>query len=149
MKALHDHAQSREEMAPEPSADAPVSLPPIRVRTGAGEVAGFLRETGGARNGDFVPLTFPFRWLALPAIRGLILQLIGGDGFLPVHEAQSFAYERELRVEADYVLSVEARHTAKPPRLTLKIAVSTGQGEICAQLETVLRIVPLNLEPAS
>jgi hypothetical protein len=149
MKALHDHAQSREEMAPEPSADAPVRLPPIRVRTGAGEVAGFLRETGGPRNGGFVPLTFPFRWLALPAIRGLILQLIGGDGFLPVHEAQSFAYERELRVEADYVVSVEVRRTAKPPRLTLKMAVSTGQGEICAQLETVLRIVPLNLEPAS
>jgi len=33
--------------------------------------------------------------------------------------------------------------------LTLKMAVSTSQGEICAQLETVLRIVPLNLEPAS
>jgi hypothetical protein len=86
--------------------------------------------------------------MALPAIRGLILQLIGGD-FLPVHETQSFAYERELRVEADYVLSVEVRRTAKPPRLTLKMDVSSGQGEICAQLETVLRIVPLNLEPAS
>jgi hypothetical protein len=98
---------------------------------------------------DFVPLTFPCRWLALPALRGLILQLIGGQGFLPVHEAQSFAYEHELRIETDYVLAVEARRTAKPPRLTLKMAVSTGQGEICAHLETVLRIVALNLEPAS
>ncbi len=143
MKAAPDHA------APEPSEDAPVRLPPIWVRTGAGEVAGFLRETGGAWTLGFVPLTFPFRWLALPAIRGLILQLIGGQGFLPVHEAQSFAYEHELRIETDYVLAVEARRTAKPPRLTLKMAVSTGQGEICAHLETVLRIVPLNLEPAS
>src|ERR1700736_1786675 len=149
MKAAPDHAHSCDAMAPEQSADAPVRLPPIRVRTGAGEVARFLRETGSARDVAFVPLTFPFRWLALPAIRGLILQLIGGDGFLPVHEAQSFAYERELRVEADYVLSVECRPTPKPPRLTLKMDVSTGQGEICAQLETVLRIVPLNLEPAS
>ena len=136
-------------LAPEPCADMLIRLPPIRVRTGAGEVAGFLRETGDARTGGFVPVTFPARWLALPAIRGLILQLIGRAGFLPAHEAQSFAYERELRVEADYVLSVEVRRTAKPPRLTLKMAVSTSHGEICAQLETVLRIVPLNLEPAS
>jgi hypothetical protein len=134
-------------LAPEPTEDAPLRLPPIRVRTGAGEVAGFLRETGGDRPGGFVPLTFPVRWLALPAVRGLILQLIGGQGFLPVHEAQSFAYERELRIETDYVLAVEARR--KPPRLTLRMAVSTGQGEICGHLETVLRIVPLNLEPAS
>ena len=97
---------------------------------------------------DFVPLTFPFRWLAHPAIRGLILQLIGGRGFLPVHEAQSFAYEHELQIETDYVLAVEARRTAKPPRLTLKIAVSSQRG-ICAHLETVLRIVPLYLEPVS
>jgi hypothetical protein len=149
MKAAPDHAQSHDAMAPGPSEDAQVRLPPIRVRTGANEVAGFLRETGGARTGGFVPVTFPARWLALPAIRGLILQLIGGRGFLPVHEAQTFAYEHELRIETDYVLAVEARRTAKPPRLTLKMAVSTGQGEICAHLETVLRIVPLNLEPAS
>jgi hypothetical protein len=148
MKVAHDQAQSRDAMAPEPSADAPVRLPPIRVQTGANEVAGFLRETGGAPTLGFVPLTFPIRWLALPAIRGLILQLIGGQGFLPVHEAQSFAYEHELQIETDYVLAVEARRTAKPPRLTLEMAVSTGQGEICAHLETVLRIVPLNLESA-
>jgi hypothetical protein len=149
MKATPDHVQSRDGMAPEPSEDTPVRLPPIRVRTGAGEVAGFLRETGGDRTLGFVPLTFPCRWLALPALRGLISQLIGGQGFLPVHEAQSFAYEHELRIETDYLLAVEARRTAKPPRLTIKMAVSTGQGEICAHLETVLRIVPLNLEPAS
>ena len=133
----------------EPSAETPILLPPIRVRTDRAEVAGFLRETGGARKGGFVPLTFPVRWLALPAVRGLILQLIGGQGFLPVHEGQSFAYEHELRIETDYVLAIEARRTAPPPRLTLKMAISTGQGEICAHLETVLRIVPLNLEPAS
>jgi len=147
MKAAPDPRAAA--LAPQPSADRLLRLPPIRVRTEAGEVAGFLRETGGARTGGFVPLTFPARWLALPAIRGLILQLIGGDGLLPVHEAQSFAYEHELQIETDYVLAVEARRTAKPPRLTLKMAVSTGQGEICAHLEAVLRIVPLNLETAS
>jgi hypothetical protein len=135
--------------APEPNADTPIRLPPIRVRTERDEVAGFLRETEGARTGGFVPLTFPVRWLALPAVRGLILQLIGGQGFLPVHEGQSFAYEHELRIETDYALAIEARRTAKPPRLVLRMAVSTRQGEICAHLETVLRIVPVDLEPAS
>jgi hypothetical protein len=133
-------------LASEPSEDTLVRLPPIWVRTRTSEVAGFLRETGGG-DGGFVPVTFPARWLAHPAIRGLIMQLIGGDGFLPVHEGQSFAYERELQLETDYVLAVEARRTAKPPRVILKVGVSTGGGEICARVETVLRIVPLNLEP--
>ncbi len=125
------HAQPvGSDFAPEPSAETPIRLSPIGVRTDRAEVAGFLRETGGARTGGFVPLTFPVRWLALPAVRGLILQLIGGQGFLPVHEAQSFAYERELQIDADYVLAVESRRTEKPPRLTLKMAIATGQGEI-------------------
>ena len=136
-------------LAPEPSEDALIRLPPIRVRTEANEVAGFLRETGDCPTAGFVPLTFPARWLALPAVRGAILQSIGGSGFLPVHEAQSFSYEQDLRIETDYVLAVEACRTATPPRVTLKMAVSTGEGAICARVETVLRIVPLNLEPAS
>jgi hypothetical protein len=147
MTAGHDSRVAA--LAPEPSEDTLIRLPPIRVQTGAGEVAGFLRETGDSRTGGFVPLTFPVRWLGLPAVRGLILQLTGGEGFLPVHEAQSFAYEHELRIETGYVLAVEARRATKPPRVILKMAVSTGEGEACARVETVLRIVPLNLEPAS
>jgi hypothetical protein len=144
------HAQPvGSDFAPEPSADTLIRLPPIQVRTDRGEVEGFLRESGGARTDSFVPLTFPVRWLAHPAVRGLILQLIGGQGYLPIHEGQCFAYEHELRIETDYVLAIEARRTVKPPRLTLRTTVSTGQGEICAHLETVLRIVPLNLEPTS
>ena len=146
MTAGHDSRAAA--LAPEPSEDTLFRLPPIRVRTGASEVAGFLRETGDTRTSGFVPLVFPVRWLGLPAVRGLILQLTGGEGFLPVHEAQSFAYERELRIETDYVLAVEARRAAKPPRVILKMAISTGEGENCARVETVLRIVPLNLEPA-
>jgi hypothetical protein len=135
--------------APEQSADTLIRLPPIRVRTERDEVERFLRETGGARTGGSVPLTFPVRWLALPSVRGLLLQLIGGQGFLPVHEGQSFAYEHELRIETDYVLAIEARRTAKPPRLILKMTIANGQGEICARSETVLRIVRLNLKPES
>jgi hypothetical protein len=124
-------------------------LPAIRVRTEPDEVAGFSRETGGAGTGDFVPVTFPFRWLALPAIRGAILQMLGGDGFLPVHEGQSFAYERSLRRDTNYVLDVEIEASEKPPRLIVKMAVSSTEGLICARLETVLRIVRLAPEADS
>jgi hypothetical protein len=136
-------------LAPEPCEVALVRLPAIRVRTEPCEVAGFLRETGGAGTGDFVPLTFPFRWLALPAIRGAILQMLGGDGFLPVHEGQSFAYERSLRRDTNYVLDVEIEASEKPPRLIVKMAVSSTEGLICARLETVLRIVRLAPEADS
>jgi hypothetical protein len=145
-----DHAQAAT-LPAEPGEAAPVRLPAIKVRTDRGEVAAFLRETGGIGTGDFVPLTFPFRWLTLPAIRGLILQLSGGEGFLPVHEAQSFAYERSLRADTDYILDVAFQTAEKPPRLILKMAVSTvqdsnGRTEICAHLETILRIVRLSPE---
>jgi hypothetical protein len=135
--------------APEKGENAPLRLPAIHVRTDPGEVAGFSRETGGAGTGDFVPLTFPFRWLALPAIHDAILHLLGGEGFLPVHEGQSFAYEKSLRIDAGYVLAVEIESSEKPPRLILKMAVSNDEGEICARLETVLRIVPLVTETQS
>lgn len=72
-----------------------------------------------------------------------------GEGFLPVHEAQSFVYENCLRPGAEYILSVEVQSTEKPPRLVVTMLVSTGQGEMCARLETVLRIVPLASETPS
>ena len=124
-----------------------VRLPPVRVRTERQEVAAFLRETGGHRKRGCVPLTFPFRWLALPVVRDLLAKIIS-SGFLPIHEAQNFAYERELLMDTEYILGVEARRTPSPPRLTLRTSITTPQGDICARLETVLRIVPAASKPA-
>jgi len=129
--------------AREGEAAAWLRLPPIIVRTEAAAVAKFLRETGAPAIEGFVPLTFPFCWLTLPAIRPMIREMIGGDGVLPVHEAQSFVYERRLEIDSDYVFAVELRREANPPRLTLDAAVSTLQGEICGRLETVLRLFPI------
>jgi hypothetical protein len=131
----------------EQSEGIPVRLPPVRVRTERQEVSAFLRETGGHQMRGCVPLTFPFRWLALPVIRDLIVKCIS-SGCLPIHEAQNFAYERELLMDTDYVLGVEACRTPSPPRLTLRWSISTLQGDICARLETVLRIVPTASKPA-
>lgn len=134
--------------APAPDHDAPVRLPLIGVRTDPDHVARFSREIGFAGRDSIVPLTFPFCWLSIPAIRGEIMRMTG-EGFLPVHEAQSFVYDRGLRIDADYVLSVELQSVRKPPRIILKILVSTGEDEICARLETTLRLVQLSSDTPS
>ncbi|WOJ88262.1 hypothetical protein RZS28_10435 [Methylocapsa polymorpha] len=129
--------------APADASAARLCLPPIIVRTEADAVAKFRRETGAPAIEGLVPLTFPFCWLTLPAIRPMIREMIGGDDVLPVHEAQSFSYERSLEIDSDYVFAVELRREANPPRLNLDAAISTPQGEICGRLETVLRLVPI------
>jgi hypothetical protein len=136
-------------VAPGPDEGELIRLPRVPVRTDSHEIAEFARATGTAKSRRFVPLIFPVRWLGLPAIRALIFEAIGGDGFLPVHEAQNFTYLRELQIDTDYFLAVEARRSSKPPRLTLHAAVLTQQDEMCMHFETVLRIVPLALDKAS
>ncbi len=126
---------------PECTDNAPVRLPPVKVRIEPQDVAAFFRATGGHRLPVEVPLTFPARWLALPDARDLIVRSLG-SGFIPVHEAQSFVYEQALQIETDYVLTIEARRSPAPPRLTLRMAIASREGEICARLETILRIVP-------
>ncbi|HET6377960.1 MAG TPA: hypothetical protein VFG05_06585 [Methylocella sp.] len=126
----------------EPESLPVLRLPPIEVRTAAEDVACFLAATPAPCGaGDFVPLTFPFRWMTLPEVRSFICEVIG-PGFLPLHESQSFLYERPLRVDSAYVLAIEACRSANPPRLTVCMAVSSPEGEGCAKLEAVLRIIP-------
>jgi hypothetical protein len=131
---------------PECTENVPVRLPPIEVRIEPRDVGAFCRATGSPRLHPEVPLTFPARWLALPAVRDLIVRSIG-SGFIPIHEAQTFAYERVLQIDAAYIFTVEARRAPAPPRLNLRMSIATPQGEICTRLETVLRIVPA-LNPA-
>jgi hypothetical protein len=126
--------------------DVPAELPQLRVRIAAQDIAAFVGATGSPWDHSHVPLTFPACWLALPPVRALITDSIGA-GHLPVHEAQNFSYERELEVDREYILGVEASQTDAPPRLTLRMSIANPEGEICARLETVLRIVPISLEP--
>ncbi len=121
-----------------------VQLAPLRVRITNEDAAAFANATGGSREAGRVPLTFPACWLALPSVRTLIADSIGG-GFLPIHEAQNFNYERELEVNREYILGIEACRTQAPPRLTLRMSIASPEGVICAQLEAVLRIVPTGL----
>ncbi len=132
--------------APAPNGEDPpaLRLPPITVEADAGSVAKFRRETGAPAIEGMVPLTFPICWLALPAIRPAIRQMIG-EGFLPVHESQSFAFDRRLEIGAEYVIELELRRASDPPRLFLQAAIATPQGETRGRLDAVLRLVPLAL----
>lgn len=123
-------------------------LPPLRVRTAPEEVAAFQWATAGTGDLGRVPFTFPACWLSLPSVRTLITDSVGA-GFLPIHEAQKFSCERELEMDREYILGVEACRTEAPPRLTLRLSIASPEGEMCARLETVLRIVPIDLEPRS
>jgi hypothetical protein len=147
MTAEHAHGQCADPDAGQRQhGGTQARLPPLRVRTAPEEVAAFQGATAGTGDLGRVPFTFPACWLSLPSVRTLITDSVGA-GFLPIHEAQNFSYERELEMDREYILGVGACRTEAPPRLTLRLSIASPQGEICARLETVLRIAPIDLEP--
>jgi hypothetical protein len=115
---------------------------PIAVRTDHPTVDGFQRASGGMLPPGIVPGIFPIRWLALPEVRARLLEMASGD-VVPVHEQQRFTYERRLELDRDYRLAVEITRTSEPERLTLHATVTTPDGDLCVQFETVLRLVGL------
>lgn len=135
------------------AADAPVRLPAVLFRTDADSVAAFKRATGAVAEAvdkpprrvldePDVPLTYPFCWLTSQEVRPVLERMIGRPAFLPVHEAQSFDYERPLALDADYQLAFTFRRTAEPARLIVNAEISMPHAQTCARFETVLRLVP-------
>ena len=123
----------------------------IAVRIDADRVAAFAAATCGKAPGEApaVPLTYPFCWMTLPEVRPTLERMIGAAGVLPIHEAQSFDYQRPLALDADYRVAFTFARTSGPERLTVTAAISTPRGERCATFETVLRLVPLAPAPGS
>jgi hypothetical protein len=120
-----------------------VQLGPLAVRTDRATVLEFESACGGEPLPGRVPLIFPIRWLAHSEIRAHLLEVIGST-LVPVHESQSFTYARRLDLDRDYRLTVEPSRTSQPERLTLQGTVSTPDGDLCVQFETVLRLVGLD-----
>ncbi len=150
MRSVEGFAQAREGVGGSPTQnEKPLAfrLPAIPVRTEREAVAEFRRETGALQIEGRVPATFPICWLARAQIRSTIRQMIG-PGFAPVHEAQSFAYVRGLEIDKDYLISVELRRDADPPRLFMHAAIATPQGEPCGSLDAVLRLVAIASDSA-
>lgn len=113
----------------------------IRVRVERDAVLDFQRATHVPANETQVPLTFSLCFLALPEVRNLIETMIGGKGFVPVHEGQSFNMMRSLKIAADYDLSLALSRSEKPPRLTIRALIATQEGLPCVEIETILRII--------
>ena len=127
-------------------------LADVRVRTDAERVAAFRRavfhEQETCRGCAEVPASFPFCWLTLPEVRPTLRRMIGAEGVLPVHEAQSFSYQRPLDLDADYRLDFVFRRSSAPDRLTVSATINTLCNEPCAAFETVLRLVATSGETA-
>lgn len=149
MDAIGDRTKARQAVpsgAPEPQSPAPLRLSALKVRIEPKAVEKFRTAIGDAALEAAPPATFPICWLTLPVIRDAMREIIGGEAVLPVHAAQSFAYERSLEVGADYLLDVELRREEDPPRLLIKAQISTPRGETCGSAETVLRLVSIASE---
>jgi hypothetical protein len=117
-------------------------LGPIAVRTDSATVLDFQRASGGEPVPGIVPLIFPICWLALPEVRGGLLEGTG-RAMVPVHESQSFTTRRRLELDREYLLAVALTRSSQPERLTLQGTVSTPDGDVCVEFETVLRLIGL------
>lgn len=108
------------------------------------EVEAFAAATGlEAGDGVRLPLTFPMRWLVRPEVRAALLSLLPGGHIIPVHESQSFSYERPLHCDETYVLSLSAHRMGDPDRLVVEGTIDDLGGAACGRIETILRLFPV------
>lgn len=120
------------------SPSASLRLGPIPVRASVKEVAAFRRETGAPESAN-LPFTYPVRWLTHPNIRAAGAALIDMDGWVPIHESQSFDYECPLDLDVDYQMMVELTRELEPSRLILRAEI--GDAKLCLRTEMILRII--------
>ncbi len=113
---------------------------PLTVRADAAEVEAFRREIFATPGDKAVPFTFPVRWLTHPDIRAAGAGLIGSEPWVPIHELQSFDYERPLEIDIDYQMTVEIIREFDPARLILRAEI--GDATPCLRTEMILRIIP-------
>ena len=113
-------------------------LGPLEVVARPDEIAAFALACDAPANEP--PATFPMVWLAAPAIRA-VLERAAGPTFLPVHESQSFDYERPLKSGGRYVLSGLARRETGPDRLFVALQATDGEAHVALTMKTVLRLL--------
>lgn len=114
----------------------------------AAEAEAFCRATGVAQ-GATLPITFPMRWLTSPEVRAALLALVESDGFVLVHEGQSFTYTQALRADEPYSLTLTARRQTAPDRLVIDGTIADEAGLERTRLETILRLIaaPAEVRP--
>jgi len=120
---------------------------PLVLTLGADEAAAFADALGSQRPG-WVPLIFPARWLALPAIRAAVAELADLANGLALHETQSFEIDAPLLPNAAYTFTATIRRLSEnPPRLIVQAVVATADGIACVRFQAGLRIVPRTAPP--
>ncbi|TLG78852.1 hypothetical protein [Methylocystis sp. B8] len=120
--------------------ESPCALGPFRLRVDPARAAAYARETGG--DVETVPLAYPAIWLAEPSLFSVVRDLCDDLDVVPVHESQSFSYDAPLVAGESYDFSVTISREDTPPRLTLVAMVARLDGEPCARVETMMRLVP-------
>ena len=112
----------------------------FEVRAEPAEVTAFRRATG-LPVADALPLTFPIRWLAAPAVRAAMSAMVPDADLVFLHEAQTFDYAVPLRCGETYAMALTARREDDPDRLVVDATILAADGAPCARCETVLRLV--------
>ncbi len=144
------HASPKRPGAPARNAAAEIPLPlarqvgPLAVRASVAEVEAFRDATFDGARDKAVPFTFPVRWFAHPMIRAAGAELGGTEPWVPIHESQSFDYDRPLQVEIDYRMMVEIIREIEPARLILRAEIGGMESgaAACLRMEMILRIIP-------
>lgn len=133
------------------AASSSIFVGPLTVRADAAEIEAFRREALGAAGGAPVPFTFPVRWFTHPEIRSAsFAELASLEPWVPIHESQSFDYERPLEPDTDYRMTVEITREHDPARLILRAEIGAASGaDICLRVEMILRIIRANPETAA
>lgn len=118
---------------------------PLRLRANADEVAAFCRITGwSTAASNFLPATMPIKWLTAAPVRAALLEMAGASATVPVHESQSFAYDKRLLVAHDYDMTVTLTRLHVPERVKLDAVIcDAGATQALANIETILRLVSL------
>ncbi len=120
--------------------ETPTTLGPFRLRVDPSRALAYSREIGG--DGGDVPLCYPAVWLTDPALFTAVRELCDALEVVPVHESQSFAYEKPLAAGESYDVSVAMRREETPPRLVVEASIAAADGAPVARSETMLRLVP-------
>lgn len=117
---------------------------PLRVSAAPEAIAAFRRETAWSDAEEIErlppPASFPVVWMRLPEI-GEPIRAAAAEIGLPVHEAQTFTYERPLQSGRDYDLMLELRREAAPARLIATAEVFDLDGAFIARIVSTLRLI--------
>jgi acyl dehydratase len=108
----------------------------IEVRADKAEAAEFAAALGLRVAPDSVPLTFPIRWLASPALRKAVQQSIGSSCL--VHASQSFLYDTPLTPGRNYQLRIVIRGNASSRRSVVHGTVYDESDRVVLTLESAL-----------